>query len=94
MEMQKTGERSRKTDSSITKICSTVLDLPPSCIEFCLAEPEYFVVGTYHLEKEDETLPQGQEDGKYSAENSSGGEKKLQKRNGSLILFMLKDNKL
>jgi len=38
---------------NITKLCSTILDLPPSCIEFSLKLPEYFVVGTYNLEKEE-----------------------------------------
>ena len=88
------AEKSRKVDSSVIKICSTVLDLPPSCIEFCVADPEYFIIGTYHLEK-DETVPQRQEDGKNEAEKNGGsGEKMPQKRNGSLILFKFKDNEL
>jgi len=34
----------------ISSASSTVLDLPPSCIEFSIANPEFFVVGTYHLD--------------------------------------------
>lgn len=30
-------------------LTSTVLDLPPSCIEFSPVEPDYFIVGTYDL---------------------------------------------
>ncbi|KAI9839744.1 MAG: hypothetical protein M1837_002032 [Sclerophora amabilis] len=33
---------------------SFVLELPPSCVEFCSIAPELFVVGTYQLEEERE----------------------------------------
>ncbi|GKT48431.1 uncharacterized protein ColSpa_08612 [Colletotrichum spaethianum] len=63
---------------------SLVLDLPPSCIEFCLSHPEYFVVGTYNLVKDEEPL-----DESVNAEPSVA--KKTQNRNGSLIVFRLEN---
>ena len=40
-------------DGVINSLKSIGLELPPSCIEFCPAHPDYFVVGTYNLQKED-----------------------------------------
>lgn len=34
--------------------CTHILDLPPSCIEFSPKLPNYLVVGTYNLEKEED----------------------------------------
>lgn len=61
------------------------LDLPPSCIEVCPAYPEYFLVGTYNLEKEDPLAwePLGTE-GEEPLSN-----KRQQSRNGSIIVFHL-----
>ena len=42
-----------KFSKTITPICSTVLDLPPCCIEFVPNEERYFVIGTYDLQKEE-----------------------------------------
>ncbi|KAJ0160520.1 Diphthine methyltransferase [Colletotrichum tanaceti] len=63
---------------------SLILDLPPSCIEFCLSHPKYFVVGTYDLVK-DEEPPHGSEDATSSIAN------KPQNRNGSLIVYQLEN---
>lgn len=65
---------------------SYVLDLPPSCIEFCPAHPEYFVVGTYNLEKtvQPETEQSCNEDDQVASEAQAP-----QNRNGSLITFRL-----
>ncbi|OLN94281.1 Diphthine methyltransferase [Colletotrichum chlorophyti] len=60
---------------------SIVLDLPPSCVEFCLSHPTYFVVGTYNLVKDEE--PAG------DSENTNSSAKRPQNRNGSLALFQL-----
>ena len=38
---------------------SLILDLPPSCIEFCPAYPSYFVVGTYNLQKDEDAPEDG-----------------------------------
>ena len=71
-----------KYSKSITPLSKVVLDLPPSCIEFVPwqkdlhSNGEWFVVGTYELQKEafDETKSTGP-----------------QTRSGSLVLFRLKD---
>lgn len=39
--------------ADIKSLASATLDIPPSCIEFCWDRPEFFVVGSYHL---DETI--------------------------------------
>lgn len=68
--------------TSITSTKSLILDLPPSCIEFCPVAREFFVVGTYFLEKkEEEAIVEESED----LDRETG--KKLQTRTGSLILF-------
>jgi diphthamide biosynthesis protein 7 len=60
---------------------SIILDLPPSCIEFCPSAPQYAIIGTYNLEKqEDQQDQEGQE------AVVEGGQKTGQQRNGSLIL--------
>ena len=59
---------------SVQHLQSLILDLPPSCVEFCPRDPQYAVVGTYNLEKPDEEQP---------ATNEGP---KSQLRNGSLIL--------
>lgn len=68
---------------------SIVLDLPPSCIEFCPAHPSYLVVGTYNLQKEEQQQQQQGED-----ENGEEDQKsiKSQSRNGSIIVFQLRDD--
>lgn len=71
---------------------ATTLDLPPSCIEFSQVSPEYFVVGTYNLEKDDA------EDSQYDQENDGDDkpkkEVKTQERNGSLVLYRLENEEL
>lgn len=46
---------------TIRSFTSTILDLPPSCLEFSLAFPEFFVVGTYYLEQNNEDCKAPQE---------------------------------
>lgn len=72
--------------NSITPVCSTVLELPPCCIEFVPGQSEFFVVGTYDLEKggdgdENEREERG-EPGEIEAKSV-----KPQSRSGSLVLF-------
>lgn len=62
-----------------------VLDLPPSCIEFCPAHANYFVVGTYNLEKDESTTDN--KDGDPDHENAPETMRKPQSRNGSLVVF-------
>lgn len=74
---------------------STTLDLPPSCIEFSQVLPEYFVVGTYNLEKADAEDTKGEgEDEEVEGSGSKGKEKRKQERNGSLVLYRLEDDEL
>ena len=74
----------------ITHVRSTILDLPPSCIEFSPIAPEYFVVGTYNLQQE--KIVHVEEDD--SKEPAVRAKKKAQSRNGSLVLFKIVDGSL
>ena len=80
MESQAEDENPISIKSTVTKI----LDLPPSCIEFSLQQPDLFVVGTYNLENRSE-----------AASSSVAGIEEQpdaplpQKRSGSLLLFQL-----
>ncbi|PNP37175.1 hypothetical protein TGAMA5MH_10970 [Trichoderma gamsii] len=70
----------------IASLRSLILDLPPSCAEFCPAHPEYLVVGTYNLQKDDQaeaTTSDAQEEGDAPAAP------KPQSRNGSLVVLKL-----
>ena len=77
--------------TSINSIQSLNLDLPPSCIEFCSAAREYFVVGTYFLEKKEQEI--GVDDGDEE-DKSEDVDKKPQTRTGSLILFKIEDDEV
>lgn len=95
--------------NNIAMFCKTTLDLPPSCLEFVpkpseAVEPlshlrdfyhEYFVVGTYYLEKEerDETS-RGIENSDEESDDLSLAASKPQSKNGSLILFRYRDEQL
>jgi diphthamide biosynthesis protein 7 len=75
------------TGTAVTSKQSMILDLPPSCVEFCLSHPAYFVVGTYNLEKEELPLHDGldQEEVKEHVQSTAAA----QSRNGSLLVFHL-----
>ena len=68
--------------TSITSTKLLILDLPPSCIEFCPVARDYFVVGTYFLEKKEEEVKVEE-----SEDLDGETEKKPQTRTGPLILF-------
>lgn len=78
-----------KEGTSIKSFITETLDLPPSCIEFSQVAPEYFVVGTYNLEKDEEGAKEGDDEGLDKVK-----EKKKQERNGSLILYKLENDEL
>jgi diphthamide biosynthesis protein 7 len=93
---------------NIQLLFETVLDLPPSCLEF-LPKPneltevpshlrdcyeEYFVVGTYYLEKEQSEETNGTESQHGEGEESLPTTSKPQSKNGSLILFRYQDKNL
>ncbi|KAF2083489.1 hypothetical protein K490DRAFT_51538 [Saccharata proteae CBS 121410] len=69
--------------ASISSRTSLVLDLPPSCIEFVPGHRDLFVVGTYHLER--------QEGEEVVKEEENGG---AQQRSGSLVLFRLAEDEV
>ncbi|KAI1332190.1 hypothetical protein F5Y16DRAFT_407505 [Xylariaceae sp. FL0255] len=72
----------------IASLHSSILDLPPSCIEFCPAHLDYFVVGTYNLHEDESSKGVDNElDSEESAAPSSTS--KPQSRNGSLLVFQL-----
>ncbi|KAG9564140.1 WD40 repeat-like protein, partial [Aureobasidium melanogenum] len=79
--------------TSISSIQSQILDLPPSCIEFCPVSRDYFVVGTYFLEKKEQDVGvenvAGEED-----ETSGDADKKPQTRTGSLVLFKVEGDEV
>ncbi|KAH7157202.1 hypothetical protein EDB81DRAFT_416290 [Dactylonectria macrodidyma] len=76
---------------------SLILDLPPSCIQFCPAHPELFVVGTYNLQR-GETETEGQTDAGDGDEEDdadcSSAPKTPQNRDGSLVVFKVVGTKL
>jgi diphthamide biosynthesis protein 7 len=65
---------------SIKSLISFKLDLPPSCIEFFPLKPEFAVIGTYNLEKKEDSA-------ESSPKQESG--KSPQQRNGSLVLVRI-----
>ncbi|KAI5466496.1 hypothetical protein BGZ63DRAFT_502530 [Mariannaea sp. PMI_226] len=77
--------------NTVSSTVSLTLDLPPSCIQFCPAHPDYFVVGTYNLQREEtatqlNTDEEGEEDTKTS--------KTPQSRNGTLLVFKIEGTEL
>ncbi|TIA01125.1 WD40 repeat-like protein [Aureobasidium pullulans] len=79
--------------TSIYSIQSLVLELPPSCIEFCPVARDYFVVGTYFLEKKEQEATAEDTAENNNDEESEEVEKKPQTRTGSLTLFKVEDDK-
>ena len=75
------------TKKSVKSLYSTQLPLPPSCVTFSPERPEYFVVGTYYLEREE---------GEDAATGDGASEPKgqAQSRSGSLILFRVGDGEV
>ena len=71
-------------DEATSSITSIILDSQPSCLEFCLSNTEYFVVGTYVLEVDEKP-----EDGTTEKFKEDIVLQKPQKRSGSLKLFRL-----
>ncbi|KAH0004559.1 WD40 repeat-like protein, partial [Aureobasidium melanogenum] len=79
--------------TSITSIQSLILDLPPSCIEFCPTSRDYFVVGTYFLEKKEQDVDVENDAGDED-ETNGDADKKPQTRTGSLILFKIEGDEV
>ena len=68
---------------------SITLDSQPSCLEFSCHNPEYFVVGTYVLEAQQDSEPDGSE-----ALEQDEISRSKQNRSGSLMLFRLQGHNL
>lgn len=82
-----TEETQPKTISSLV---TEYLDQPPSCLEFCPVDPNYFVVGTYLLQEtrdpaDEKMSGTGEED---EGEGTASGSVK-QTKTGSLQLWNL-----
>lgn len=69
----------------ISSLVTEFLDQPPSCLEFCPDEPDYFVLGTYLLQEKREELGENE-----SEENSAAPIK--QTKTGTLQLWHLDVN--
>ncbi|OCK79625.1 hypothetical protein K432DRAFT_443739 [Lepidopterella palustris CBS 459.81] len=65
----------------ISSIKSVTLDLPPSSLEFWPYDPQYAVIGTYNLEKNEESV------GKNGEKNEA-----IQQRSGSLVLVRIDED--
>lgn len=72
--------------TSVDSLKSITLDLPPSCIEFWPLNPQYAVVGTYHLDRSKEDQDNNDQE---ADENEGSNPKKNQERNGSLIIVKI-----
>jgi diphthamide biosynthesis protein 7 len=79
--------------TSINSIRSLILDLPPSCIEFCPVARDYFVVGTYFLEKKEQDTSVGDAEDNEE-ETSKDVDKTPQTRTGSLVLFKIEGDEM
>ncbi|KAL5597029.1 hypothetical protein BROUX41_006303 [Berkeleyomyces rouxiae] len=83
---------SEPQEPSISSVQSSVLDLPPCCIEFSPLHPRHFVVGTYFLDKKNETGEQtpekvGDELKSESETALSDNNKSSQHRTGSIEVY-------
>ncbi|KAK0724765.1 hypothetical protein B0H67DRAFT_568681 [Lasiosphaeris hirsuta] len=83
----------------VSSLQSLQLDLPPSCVEFCPAFPSYFLVGTYNLQKDEETTAAKTANSTNSEEDDDDNDKptspvKPQSRNGSIIVLRIFDKTL
>ncbi|KAK8084535.1 hypothetical protein PG997_005806 [Apiospora hydei] len=76
----------------ITSRQSLTLELPPSCIEFCPASPQHFVVGTYNLQKEEAPAEEGDAGSDDDGDTTQVATRQSQNRNGSLVVFQLDDD--
>jgi len=71
----------------ISSEVSLTLGLPRSCIQFCPAHPDLFVVGTYNLEKNEDDAQLSTENGDEDDGDRVAATKTPQSRNGSLLVF-------
>jgi diphthamide biosynthesis protein 7 len=77
---------------SVASVWSSTLELPPSCIEFSPAHPNFFVVGTYNLQKDEESTQE--QISKRDEEDEHQESRQPQSRDGSLLVFKLDGNEV
>ena len=80
-------DRPTCTTKIVKSLYNIQLPLPPSCVAFSPERPEYLVVGTYYLERE-EGDDAATEDGDVDSRSQA------QSRSGSLILFRVGDGEV
>lgn len=86
------AERISSIDMAISSSQSMVLDLPPSCIEFCPAHPSYFLVGTYNLQKEEaEGFDVEEQEDEEESDIANEKGQRSQSRTGSIVVFQLQN---
>ncbi|KAF2835057.1 hypothetical protein M501DRAFT_982982 [Patellaria atrata CBS 101060] len=73
--------------ASLPSLHGLIIDLPPSCIEVWPKSPQYFVVGTYFLEKNDADKTERTNDDLPSTSED-------QKRSGSLVLGAVENERI
>ncbi|KKA28006.1 hypothetical protein TD95_004847 [Thielaviopsis punctulata] len=77
-------------ERGIASVQSTVLDLPPCCIEFSPFHPEYFVVGTYFLDRKDPASGRSEVAEEGNSDEGEGERKQPQHRTGSIKVYHVK----
>jgi diphthine methyl ester acylhydrolase len=65
---------------------SLTLELPPSCIEFWPYKPGWAVIGTYNLQKAEKP---SEDEGAMEGVEYTDIDKRLQLRNGSLVVVKI-----
>jgi diphthamide biosynthesis protein 7 len=75
---------------TISSLVTKYLDQPPSCLEFCPVDPNYFVVGTYLLQETREPAEEKKSGtGEEDDEEGNASETVKQTKTGSLQLWHL-----
>lgn len=72
---------------SIRSLQTTVLDTPPSCVEYLPSDQAFLVIGTYHLHA-------GADRTEDSCANAGQAINHLQSRSGSLVLLKSRGNNM
>jgi hypothetical protein len=90
-------DASKKFSRSITPIWSTILDAPPSCLQFVPRDHnpgcEYFIVGTYILLESGNQATSDNEENEFREEDIQQ-QPKSQEKIGGLKLFKLDNDKV
>lgn len=80
------SETDTSTEGLVTKVSGLVLKYQPSACEFVPGHPDFFVVGTYHLDNAGGSKEQQLEDTQDDDE-SIEVVKEEQRRSGALLLY-------